>query len=179
MISSSGSGTTLGRRDCRCGGDGGAGRPCGELPSTAAHLFQRQADVGNGASREGGEVPDGLSFGVQFSDIPEHGRPGHKAQLRPLHGHGLTSWRLPERVLALPRAKDTPPNPTAWASDEDAGGQDIYQVVSHRAKSGQTGGAPQLMDLGGDVYTHQQESLREAGTWSGPYDDITAGMVNS
>ena len=37
------------------------------------------------------------------------------------------------------------------------------------------GGIPKLMDLGGDMDTHGQASLRETGTWAEPDKGETAG----
>ena len=65
-------------------------------------MVQISADLGNGAEREGGEVPDGLHSGVQLTDITERGRPGPEVQLRPLHGHGVPLQRLPEGALMIP-----------------------------------------------------------------------------
>ena len=66
-------------------------------------MVQRSEEVGDGAAREDGEVPDGLHSGVRLSDIPEHGRPGPEAQLQPLHGHEVLERCLPEGALALPQ----------------------------------------------------------------------------
>ena len=49
-------------------------------------------------------------------------------------------------------------------SDEEAGGQYLCQFAARCSETVQTGGTPKLVDLGGDVDTHQRESLREAGT---------------
>ena len=68
------------------------------------------------------------------------------------------------------------PTPTDRTSDEDVGGQDICQVAVRRSEAGQTGGVPKLVGLGGDIETQRQESLREAGTRSGPDEVKTAVM---
>ena len=117
-------------------------------------MVQGQADVGNGVAREGGEVPDGLNFGVQFPAFLERGRPGTKAKLRPFYGNGVPEHRLPNGSLTPTRAKDAPPAPTDSTSDEDVGGKYLRRVADCRTKAGQTGGVPQLMDLGGDVEAH-------------------------
>ena len=66
---------------------------------------------------------------------------------------------LPKGELMLPQVKDTPPDPTSRISDKDADGQDILQVTTRCAEARQTGGAPQLVDIGGEVETYQRESL--------------------
>ena len=55
-----------------------------------------QENVSDGVAREGGEVPDGLHFGVRTLDLPERVRPGPVAQLRPFYGHGVYVRRLPK-----------------------------------------------------------------------------------
>ena len=87
----------------------------------------------------------------------------------------MPARRLPEGKLALPRAKDAPPDLTTRTSDEYVYGQDIFRVAALRAKSGQTGGASKIMDLVGDVDTRRQESLRETGTRSIPDEAKTYG----
>ena len=105
-----------------------------------------QEDVGDGAAREGGEVPDGIYFGFQPLDIPEHFRPVLMAQLRPCRGHGVHVWRLPEEEFTLPRATDAPSSQTARTSDKDAGGQNLRRATYCGAESKHTVGASQLMD---------------------------------
>ena len=60
--------------------------------------------MGNGVAREGGEVPDGLNFGVRPPDFPERGHPVPAAQLRSFHGHWVPSRRLLGGAITLPRA---------------------------------------------------------------------------
>ena len=79
--------------------------------------------MGGGETGEVDEVPDGLYSGVRLSDLSERGRPGPTAQLRPLHGHGVSARHLPEGKLILPWAQDTPISLSARTSDEDTGGQ--------------------------------------------------------
>ena len=64
-------------------------------------------------------------------------------------------------------------------SDEEAGGQYLCRFAARRSEAGQTGGTPQLVDLGGDVDTHQGESLREAGTQEVLDEGTTAGTRDS
>ena len=61
-----------------------------------AHMVQGRDNMRNGAAREGGEVPDGLHYGVQLVGFPEGDCPGHRAQLRRLHGNGVPVRRLPK-----------------------------------------------------------------------------------
>ena len=118
--------------------------------------MQRQVDVRNSAAKEGVEVPDGINFGVQPPDFQERGRPGPKAKLRPLHGYGVPARRLPKGALALSRAKYAAPALSDQTSDKDAGGQYLRQVATCRVEARRTDGTPELVDLRGDVETHQQ-----------------------
>ena len=49
----------------------------------------------------------------------------------------------------------------------------------HCAKAGQTGSAPQLVDIDGDMEAHRQESLREEGTRERSAENQTAGTCHS
>ena len=111
-------------------------------------MVQVLASMGDGAVREGGEVPYGLLSGVQSQGLSESGRLGPETQLQPIYGHGGPVWCLPGGTLAQPQAQDAYPAPTSQTSDKDAGGQYLHRVAAYRSKSGQTGGAPQLMDIG-------------------------------
>ena len=59
-----------------------------------AHMIQGQEDVVYGATRKGGEVPDGNYSGVQLLDLMEGGFLGSGSQIRPLHGHVMPEWIL-------------------------------------------------------------------------------------
>ena len=139
-------------------------------------MVQISAGGVNGATREGGEVPDRLYYGFRFMDLPKCGRPIPKSQLRPIHGHGLHARRLTKVSLTLPQVKDTSQTTNARTSDEDASRQDIRQFAARRAKDGQTGGVPQRVDLGEDVETCQQESLRKYRTQAVSDEVKTTGM---
>ena len=45
--------------------------------------------------------------------------PGHNSG--PLHGHGVSAFRLPKVSVIVPWAQDTPPFLSARTSDEDTG----------------------------------------------------------
>ena len=62
--------------------------------------------------------------------------------------------RLPKGTFTLPWAKDAPSYQTSRTSDEDPGGQDLFQIAERGAEARQTGGAPKLMDCGGDMEDH-------------------------
>ena len=79
--------------------------------------------MGGGETGEGDEVLDGLYYVFRLSDISERGQPVPTTQLRPLHGHGVSVFRLPEVSLILPWAQDTHPSLFARTSDEDTGKQ--------------------------------------------------------
>ena len=141
-----------------CSNDGARGSS-GTVHTTPTHTEKRLEDVGDGATGEGGEVPDGLYSGVQSPDLSEYCRTGPEAQLRPLHGHGVPARHLPEGTLTPHFSKDRLTTSTTRISDEDVGGQDLHQVASRRAETGKTGGAPQIVHFIRDVETRQQESL--------------------
>ena len=65
----------------------------------------------------------------------------------------MPAWRLSEGTLALPWAQDMPPTLTVRTSDEDTGGQDLCRFAARHSEAGKTGGAPQFVDLGGEVET--------------------------
>ena len=75
--------------------------------------------VGGDETGEVDEVPDGLYSGFRLSDLSERGCPGPTTQLRPLHGHVVSEFRLPEGSVILPWAQNMPPSLSAWTSDED------------------------------------------------------------
>ena len=79
----------------------------------------------------------------------------------------------------LPRAQDAPPATSARPSDEDAGRQDLFQVVACHPEAGKTDSAPQLVDIGGDMETRRQESLHNVGTRTRPEETQTAGTCHS
>ena len=109
--------------------------------------------MGDGEAREGSAVPYGLHHGIRLPDFSERGRTGPEAQLQPSHGHRVPVRRLPNVTLTLPQVKDAHLATTARTSDKDAGRQDLLRVAAHRSKAGQTGSAPQLVDIGRDVET--------------------------
>ena len=88
-------------------------------------MEQISDNMDDGETGEGGEVLDGLYSGVQLPDLSECGRPGPAAQLRPLHGHEVSTRCLPEGRLRLTRAKDAPPSQFTRTSDKDAGGKNL------------------------------------------------------
>ena len=79
--------------------------------------------MGGGETGEVDEVPEGLYSGSLSSDLSERGRPGPQHNSGPLHGHGVSVFRLPEGSVILPWAQDAPPSLSAWTSDEDTGEQ--------------------------------------------------------
>ena len=117
-------------------------------------MVKGKGDVGDGAARERGEVLDSIHSGVRSTDFLGGVHPGPGAQLRPINGHGVTVIHLPKGELALPQAKDAPPAPTTRISDKDVGGQNLRQVAVRHDEARQTGGAPKLVDLGGNVENH-------------------------
>ena len=74
----------------------------------------------------------------------------------------------------LHQEKDAPTTTTTRTSDEDMDRTYLRRVAARRTKSGQTGGAPQLVDLGVDVVTHWRESLRKEGTQAA----LEKGMID-
>ena len=83
-------------------------------------------NVGNNETGKGGDVPDGLYSGDKLPNISEHGCPELATQLQPLHGPGVSVWRLPEETLKLLWSKDVTPYVSSQTSDEDADRQDIF-----------------------------------------------------
>ena len=100
------------------GGDGEALGHLRTLPPATESVELISENVGSGETGEGDEVPDGLYSRVRLSDVSERGRPVTTAQLRPLHGHGVSARSLPEGLLILPWEKDTPPSLYARVSNE-------------------------------------------------------------
>ena len=58
-----------------------------------AHMLQMSTDLGNGAERAGGEVPNILYSGFLFPGLLELSRPGPEVQLQPLHSTGVPVLR--------------------------------------------------------------------------------------
>ena len=79
--------------------------------------------VVGGETGEVDEVTNELYSGFRLSDLSERVHPGSTTQLRPLHGHGVFAFCLPEGSVILRWAQDTPPLFSARTSDEDTGEQ--------------------------------------------------------
>ena len=67
-------------------------------------MVKMLADVGDGTTRDSGEVLERLHYGGQLPGILEHGLPGPEAKIQPIHGNGVPVKRLPKGSRALPRA---------------------------------------------------------------------------
>ena len=65
----------MGRIDCGGGGNRRYERYFGALPSTRVHMVKGKEDVGDGAARERGEVPDGIHSRVRSLDFLRGGYP--------------------------------------------------------------------------------------------------------
>ena len=72
----------------------------------------------------------------------------------PLHGHGVSAFRLPEGSVIIPRAQDTPPSFSGRTWDKDTGKQYFCVVYARCPEAKQTDGASQLVDFQVDVKTH-------------------------
>ena len=81
-------------------------------------------------------------------------------------------WRLPDSTLALPWVQDAPLATTTCLSDEDAGRKDICRVAACCSEAGTMGSVPQLVDIGGDMETHQRESLPRGRNPGGTRGDL-------
>ena len=111
--------TVTGQGDWCGGGDGGDWGHLHTIPPATESVEFISENVSGGETGEGDEVPDGLYSGFRSSDLSERGCPGPTTQLQPLHGHRVSTRRLPKGSLILPWAQDRPPSLSDWTSDKD------------------------------------------------------------
>ena len=117
--------------------------------------------MGHAAEGTGGAVPDRLHYGDGQTSVQECCCPGPPAQHRPLHGPWLIAGSTPGGDAAIPGGTE------AMASEATGGtladGHPIYGSTESRTKTNTAGSETKRLDLGGNVATHQRESLHVPG----------------
>ena len=118
-------------------------------------------DVGGASERKGGAVPDGLHPGDGPPSLQECRRPGPSAQLGPLHGPGLPAESPPDRAQEIPGREETVACEAAGETNADR--PTFRGSTEDRTEGATARGETKNLDLGEDMKTHRQESLRTPG----------------
>ena len=118
-------------------------------------------DVGDAPKVEGGEVPDGLHHGDGQPYLQERRSPGTSEELGPLHGPVLSDKLPPDGTQAiLGREEEVASEATAGTNTD---GPTVCGSMESRTESATARGETKRLDIGVDMETHQQESLRTPG----------------
>ena len=142
-------------------GDGGT-RGHGEtLPAARDQLVSGSKDVGDASKSKGGAVPDGLHPGDGLPYFQERRSPGLSAQLGPLHGPGFPAERPPDGAQEIPGREETVAGEATGGTNKD--GPTFCGSTESRTEGATARGETKRLDLGDNVETHRQESLRTTG----------------